>query len=91
MILNLRPTNDLQQQCTVQQQAYEKNENVMSHPHDFSKISVIRSLYFVRSPYKFQTSIAILQAIICFCLNTVRLNNFELYLMFSVACLGGKG
>ena len=48
---SFRPTNDLKQPYTVQQRAYEQNENVMSHPDDFSKTSMIQSPYLARSPY----------------------------------------
>ena len=48
---SFRPTNDLQQRYTVQQRAYERNEDVMSYPDDFSKTSIIQSLYLTRSPY----------------------------------------
>ena len=47
---SFRPTNDLQQRYTVQQGAYEQNENVKSHQDDFSKTSMIQSPYVARSP-----------------------------------------
>ena len=52
-----RPTNDLQQRYTVQQRAYEQNENVMSHPHEFSKTSMIQSPYLARSPYFYSDTV----------------------------------
>ena len=50
-ITSFRPTNDLQQRYTVLQRAHEQNENVVSHPDNFSKISMIPSPYLARSPY----------------------------------------